>query len=97
MTLAYTIRGSEDGIIGVASSPAKAVAMAAGYVEQNGGTARDQDRDSTDLPMTVKILRKHDVQIVTIDNCPVRASACSGFAYAEIQKFDMNWSLGRDW
>ena len=36
MPKAYTIHGNHDGLMAIATSPAKAVAIAAAYIEQNG-------------------------------------------------------------
>ena len=90
MAYHYTILGSEDGIIAVASSPAKAVAIAAAYVTQTGGQAKYNA--SHNLDRAVNDLRKHKCYYIEIDNLPLDCVASSGFtAQAQITKYDTNW------
>ena len=90
MTCHYTICGSEDGIIAIASSPAKAVAIAEAYVTQTGGRAKYNA--SHNLARAVDDLRKHDCRWIEIDNLPLGYVASSEHtARAEITKYDTNW------
>lgn len=94
MSYAYSIFGSEDGPIAIATSPAKAVTIAKEYVEQNGNPANWEG--THDMGQAVSKLRQRDCFTLTINNLPAGASACSSFASADIEKFELNVYAGRE-
>lgn len=93
MSNLYVIRGSEDGTIAVATSPRKAVAIAARYVEQCGGRAKWNETDN--INEATLALQKHDCYWIELDNAPVGSVSCSNMARAEIEKFPANYYHGQ--
>ena len=92
MTKAYTVRGSEDGPIAVASSPAKAIAIAAAYVTANGGRAYEEGDAGFNMSSAAAYLRKRTCHMMYF------CSKDTDFTLsAEIEKFDVNWYGGQDW
>ena len=98
MQNAYIIRGSEDGILAIASSPAKAVAIAEAYVTQAPAGARAVwDGCCVNMAMATAALRKHDTFLIEITNCPPGYLSCAEMLTAEIEKFDVNGYRGQYW
>lgn len=98
MSSAYTIHGSEDGVIAVASSPESAVRIAAAYLGQNGDPVYvegDSPEIVTDLAVAIRRLRRRDTHYLALTNCPNDVVAWSGAnARAEIEQFETNYYPG---
>lgn len=92
MTKVYTVHGSEDGVIAIATSPAKAVAIAKAYVTVNGGQAMEDDDAGLDMNKAMSLLRKRSCNFMSF-----YTHGSDWRLTADITKFDTNWSMGRDW
>ena len=92
MTSAYTVHGSEDGIIAIATSAAKAVAIAESYITVNGGQAMEDGDAGLNMNNAVSLLRKRSCRFMSI-----HTHGSDWQLTATIEKFDPNWYGCRDW
>jgi len=88
--LAYTVFGSEDGVLGITTSARKAAKMALHYVTQSAANPYNE-KQIVDLAREVRRAGNAETDTATLRGL----ASCSGCISAEITEYTMNYSAGK--